>query len=214
MDFFLDTALVDEIRAGLEMGMVDGITTNPSLVAKTGKKFMDVVKEILDLVPGPVSIEAVSEKAEDMIAEARDISGLGENAVVKIPMTEEGLKAVRALGEEGISTNVTLVFSPLQALMAAKAGASYVSPFVGRLDDVGEDGMSLVSQILEIFDNYMFETEVIVASVRTPTHVLTAARLGADIVTLPYGVLKKLPKHPLTDVGIAKFLADWEKVPK
>jgi len=214
MQFFLDTALIDEIQEGLSMGMVDGVTTNPSLVAKTGKKFIEVVREIIEVVKGPVSIEAVSEKADGMIAEARELAKLGDNAVIKIPMTVDGLKAVRTLEDEGIRTNVTLVFSPNQALLAAKAGASFVSPFVGRLDDIGEDGMAAVAQIVEIFSNYDLDTEVIVASVRNPIHVLTAAQIGADIATIPLKVVKQLAQHPLTDIGIEKFLADWEKVPK
>ena len=214
MQFFLDTALIDEIHEGLAMGLVDGVTTNPSLVAQTGKKFLEVVQEILEVVKGPVSIEAVSEQAEEMIAEARELAQLGDNAVIKIPMTVDGLKAVRVLEDEGIRTNVTLVFSPNQALLAAKAGASFVSPFVGRLDDIGEDGMAAVAQIVEIYSNYNLDTEVIVASVRSPLHVLTSAQIGADIATIPLKVIKQLAQHPLTDIGIKKFMADWEQVPK
>ncbi len=213
MKFFIDTADINEIREALEMGMVDGVTTNPTLISKTGRPFMEVAKEIVDLVPGPVSLEVVSLDTQGMVDEARILSKLGENVVIKIPMTTEGLKAVKILSEEGIKTNVTLVFSPLQALLAAKAGATYVSPFVGRLDDIGHNGMELIEQIVQIFDNYMFDTEIIVASIRHPQHVLQAALIGADIATIPFKVIKQLSKHPLTDVGIERFLEDWAKVP-
>ncbi len=213
MKFFIDTADINEIKAALEMGMVDGVTTNPTLVSKTGKPFLEVAKEILETVPGPVSLEVVSLDTQGMVDEARQLAKLGENVVIKIPMTVEGLKAVKILSEEGIKTNVTLVFSPLQALLAAKAGATFVSPFVGRLDDVGHDGMELIAQIVQIYDNYGFDTEIIVASIRHPQHVLQAALIGADIATIPFKVISQLAKHPLTDVGIERFLEDWAKVP-
>ena len=213
MKFFIDTADVNEIKEALEMGMVDGVTTNPTLISKTGRPFMEVAKEIVELVPGPVSLEVVSLDTQGMVDEARILSKLGENVVIKIPMTTEGLKAVKILSEEGIKTNVTLVFSPLQAILAAKAGATYVSPFVGRLDDIGHNGMELIEQIVQIYDNYMFDTEIIVASIRHPQHVLQAALIGADIATIPFKVIKQLAKHPLTDIGIERFLEDWAKVP-
>ncbi|WP_457679528.1 fructose-6-phosphate aldolase [Thermovibrio sp.] len=213
MKFFIDTADIKEIKEALEMGMVDGVTTNPTLISKTGRPFMEVAKEIVELVPGPVSLEVVSLDTQGMVDEARQLAKLGENVVIKIPMTTEGLKAVKILSSEGIKTNVTLVFSPLQALLAAKAGATYVSPFVGRLDDIGHNGMELISQIVQIYDNYMFETEIIVASIRHPQHVLQAALYGADIATIPFKVIKQLSKHPLTDIGIERFLEDWAKVP-
>ena len=214
MKFFIDTANVEEIRAGIRLGMVDGVTTNPSLVAKEKRGFNAVIQDILDLVDGPVSLEVVSLEAEGMVREARKLAKLGTQVVIKVPMTEEGLKATRMLVNEGIRVNQTLVFSPLQALMAAKAGAAYVSPFVGRLDDIAHDGMELVDQILTIYGNYGYETEVIVASVRHPGHVLEAALMGADIATIPFKVIAQMAKHPLTDRGIEAFLADWEKVPK
>ncbi|MFO7932031.1 MAG: fructose-6-phosphate aldolase [Desulfosalsimonas sp.] len=214
MKFFIDTANVDEIREANEMGMVDGVTTNPSLIAKEGREFSEIIKEICEIVDGPISAEAVSLDAEGMIAEARDLAKIHKNIVVKIPMTIEGMKAVRTLSAEGIGTNVTLVFSALQALMAAKAGASYVSPFVGRLDDLSQEGMDLVEQIVNIYDNYGYQTEVIVASVRSPVHVLESALMGADIATIPFAVLKKLAGHPMTDKGIQAFLDDWEKAKK
>lgn len=213
MKFFIDTANVSEIKAAMEMGMVDGVTTNPTLISRTGSPFLEVAREIVKVVPGPVSLEVVSLDTEGMVDEARQLAKLGDNVVIKIPMTTEGLKAVKVLSEEGINTNVTLVFSPLQALLAAKAGATFVSPFVGRLDDIGHDGMELVAQIVQIYNNYGFETEVIVASIRNPQHVLEAALLGADIATIPFKVIKQLAKHPLTDVGIERFLEDWAKVP-
>lgn len=213
MKFFIDTADINEIKAAMEMGMVDGVTTNPTLISKTGRPFLEVAKEIIETVPGPVSLEVVSLDTQGMVDEARQLAKLGDNVVIKIPMTTEGLKAVKILSEEGIKTNVTLVFSPLQALLAAKAGATFVSPFVGRLDDIGHDGMDLISQIVQIYDNYGFDTEIIVASIRHPQHVLQAAILGADIATIPFKVIKQLAKHPLTDVGIERFLEDWAKVP-
>lgn len=212
MKFFIDTADIDQIRAAHDMGLVDGVTTNPSLVAKTGRKFAEVLKEIVTLVDGPISAEVVATDAEGMVAEARELVPFHPtNIVIKVPMTGEGLKATRMLADEGIRVNMTLVFSPLQALLAAKAGAAYVSPFVGRLDDVGHDGMNGVSEILTIFDNYGFDTEIIVASVRSPLHVLRAGLMGAHICTIPYNVIMQLTKHPLTDVGIDRFLADWNK---
>ncbi len=214
MKFFIDTANVDEIRKGLEMGLVDGVTTNPSLLAKEKKNPEDVVREIVSLVPGPVSLEVLSTEAQAMVEEARRLASLGNNVVVKIPMTAEGMKAVKKLSEEHIKTNVTLVFQPLQALIAAKAGALYVSPFVGRLDDISSAGMEMVEQIISIYGNYGFETEIIVASVRNPIHVLHAAMMGADVATIPFGVLKQLMAHPLTDIGIDRFLKDYSTLKK
>ncbi len=214
MKIFLDTADVNEIRKGAALGLVDGVTTNPSLVAKTGRKFDDVVREICTIIDGPISAEAVSLEHEAMLAEARKLSQIHPNIVVKIPMTADGLRTVRVCAKEGIHTNVTLVFSPSQALLAAKAGASYVSPFVGRLDDASHVGMDLIGQIVQILANYEFETEIIVASIRTPLHFVDAAMYGAHVATVPYNVLEQLIRHPLTDIGIQKFLKDWEKVPK
>jgi transaldolase len=214
MQFFIDSADVGEIRKALAMGLCDGVTTNPSLVAKTGRKFSEVLKEITGIVPGPVSAEVTAVDHEGMMREARALAKVADNVVVKVPLLVEGLRAVRDLTAEGIRTNVTLCFSPVQALLAAKAGASYISPFVGRLDDISEDGMAVVSQILEIYRNYDFATKVLVASVRHPVHVLEAARLGAHVATIPFAVIDQLAKHPLTDIGLKKFLSDWEKVPK
>lgn len=214
MQFFIDTADIGEIKKALSMGLCDGVTTNPSLVAKTGRKFSEVLKEITQLVPGPVSAEVTATEVDGMLEEARRYAKVADNVVVKVPLITEGLRAVRVLSEEGIRTNVTLCFSPVQALLAAKAGATYVSPFVGRLDDISEDGMAVIAQIVEIFQNYDFATKVLVASVRHPIHVLEAARIGADVATIPYNVIEQLAKHPLTDNGLKKFLADWEKVPK
>lgn len=212
MKLFIDTANVSEIR---EMAwLINGVTTNPTLVAREKRAFKEVIAEICEIVDGPVSAEATALNAEGMTTQAREISTIHENVVIKIPMTEEGMKAVKTLSQEGIRTNVTLVFSANQALLAAKCGASFVSPFVGRIDDVGGDGMDLVSQILDVYTAYEYSTEVIVGSVRHPRHVLDAALLGADIATVPYAVLKKLFNHPLTDVGIKRFLKDWEGVPK
>ncbi len=213
MQFFLDTGNVDEIKQALEWGILDGVTTNPTLIAKTGRPFLEVAKEILQLVDGPVSLETVSRDAKGMVEEGRKLAELGDNVVVKIPMTPEGMIAVQELESEGIPTNVTLVFSPTQALIAAKAGATFVSPFVGRLDDISSEGMKLIRDIKTIFDNYDFDTQIIVASVRHPMHVLEAALIGADICTMPFEVMKKLFQHPLTDKGIELFLKDWEKVP-
>lgn len=214
MKFFIDTADVAEIREALSLGILDGVTTNPTLVARTGRPFKDVILEICRLVPGPVSAEVVSTNAEGMIREGRELASWAPNIVVKVPLTPEGLKAIRVLSREGIRVNTTLVFQPLQALLAAKAGAAYVSPFVGRLDDVAGYGMRLVADILEIFRHYGYTTEVIVASVRHPMHVLEAARLGAHIVTMPFAVMMQVVKHPLADVGLARFLEDWQKVPE
>ncbi len=217
MKIFLDTANVEEIKEGVAWGIVDGVTTNPTLISKEtrdGKTFMDIVEEILKIVPGPVSLEVISTDTEGMVREARKLAELGDNATIKIPMTVEGLKAVKILSKEGIMTNVTLVFSPNQAILAAKAGATFVSPFVGRMDDIGHDGMEIVADIHRIYRNYGFKTEVIVASVRHPRHVYEAALIGADIVTMPFRVLKFMVKHPKTDEGIERFLADWSKVPK
>lgn len=214
MKFFIDTADVKEIREASAMGLVDGVTTNPSLVAKTGRKFRDVLLEICDAVKGPVSAEVTALKYDDMMREAHELSKLRDNIVVKIPMTTEGLKAVRTCSNEGIKVNVTLCFTATQALLAAKAGASYISPFAGRLDDISTDGLQVVSEIIEIYENYGYETEVLVASVRGPMHVQQAARMGAHVATCPFSVLMQLAKHPLTDLGLKKFLEDWEKVPK
>ncbi len=211
MKFFIDTANIDEIVKGVEMGMVDGVTTNPSLVAKEGKPFVEILAEICKIVDGPISAEVVGLEADGMVAEARELAKLDEKIVVKVPMITEGIKAVKRLSAEGIKTNVTLVFSAAQALLAAKAGATFVSPFVGRLDDIGVNGMDLINDIVTIYDNYGYQSEVIVASVRSPQHVLDAALIGADIATIPFKVIEQLAKHPLTDVGIEKFLADWEK---
>ena len=214
MEFFIDTANLEEIKRASEYGLVDGVTTNPSLVAKEGRDFVEMIKEISRLIPGPISAEVISLEAEGMIAEAEKLVGLGDNIVIKIPMTAEGLKAVKVLADKGIQTNVTLIFSPLQALLAAKAGASYVSPFVGRLDDIATDGMDLVGRIALIFDNYGYQTKIIVASIRHPQHVLTAAEIGADVATIPFKVMMQLAKHPLTDIGIEKFMADWQGAQK
>lgn len=214
MKFFIDTANVEEIKKASELGVIDGVTTNPSLISKENRPPADIFKEICSIVDGPISAEVIGLKSEEMIKEARELVKIHPNIVVKIPMTEDGLRAVKTLSSEGIKTNVTLIFSPNQALLAAKAGATYVSPFVGRLDDISQVGMDIISDIRLIFDNYMFNTEIIVASVRNPVHVLDAAKMGADIATIPFSVISQLAKHPLTDIGIAKFLEDWEKVQK
>ena len=214
MKFFIDTADIGDIREATAMGIIDGVTTNPSLVAKTGKKFREVLLEICDVVKGPVSAEVVSTDHKGMMEEAHEYAKLRDNIVVKIPLIPEGLKAVQSCASEGIRTNVTLCFSATQALLAAKAGASYISPFVGRLDDLSSDGMGLVADICELYENYGFATEVLVASVRHPMHVLEAAKLGADVATCPFSVLLQLTRHPLTDSGLKRFLSDWEKVPK
>lgn len=214
MQIFIDSADIGEIREAASMGVVDGVTTNPSLVAKTGRRFEEVLADILEVIDGPISAEVVSLDAAGMVAEGRKLAALHPNIVVKVPIGPEGLKAVRTLADENIRTNVTLIFQPSQALLAAKAGAAYVSPFVGRLDDVSEDGMELISHLVEIFDNYDYGTEILVASVRHPMHFVQSARLGADVATCPLSVIQQLLKHPLTDVGLAKFLDDWKKVPK
>jgi len=212
MQFFLDTANLDQIKEAASWGIIDGVTTNPSLVSKENMKFEELIKEICRIVPGPVSVESVSTRAEDIIVEARELASLADNVVVKVPICLEGLKAIKALANEGINVNTTLIFSPSQALLAAKAGAKYVSPFVGRLDDISHDGLDLVDQIITIYNNYGIETEVIVASIRHPLHVVEAALMGADIATMPLSSLEKLVKHPLTDIGMEKFLSDWKKV--
>ncbi|HEX8538179.1 MAG TPA: fructose-6-phosphate aldolase [Cystobacter sp.] len=214
MKFFIDTADIKEIRTAYDMGCVDGVTTNPSLLAKAGRGLEETIREICSIVDGPVSAECVSEKADELVKEGRGLAKIHDNVVVKIPMGVEGMKAVKTLTQEGIKTNVTLCFSANQALLAAKAGATYISPFVGRLDDISQDGMELIAHILEIYQNYDFQTQVLVASVRNPVHVLQSARMGAHVATLPFNVIAQLANHPLTDAGIKKFLADWEKVPK
>ena len=212
MQFFLDTANLEQIKEAASWGIIDGVTTNPSLIAKENMRFEELIKEICRIVPGPISVESVSTKAEDIVVEARGLASLADNVVVKIPICLEGLKAIKTLSQEGIDVNTTLIFSPSQALLAAKAGARYVSPFVGRLDDISHDGLDLVDQIVTIYNNYGIETEVIVASIRHPLHVVEAALMGADIATMPFSSLEKLVKHPLTDIGMEKFLSDWKKV--
>jgi len=219
MKIFIDTADLEEIKELASWGILDGVTTNPTLMAKSGRSFNEIINEIFDLVDGPISLEVVSENSKDMVKEAKQIVAkipqkYRKNVAIKIPMTAEGLKAVKTLKKEGIRTNVTLVFSANQALLAAKAGASFVSPFIGRLDDIGQEGMQVVEEIMDIFTNYDFKTEVIVASIRHPIHVIQAARLGADIATVPPAVIRKMVKHSLTDVGIDRFLKDWKKVKK
>jgi len=213
MKFFIDTADVKEIREAHALGLVDGVTTNPSLIAKSGRKFKDVIKEIVSIVDGPISAEVISLDAPGMIKEGKELAKIHKNIVVKLPMTPEGLKACKALTDKGIKTNVTLIFTSMQALLAAKAGATYVSPFVGRLDDISQDGMGIIEEIRVIFDNYGYTSEIIVASIRNPIHVLNSALIGADVATIPYSVMIQLAKHPLTDAGIKKFLEDWENVP-
>lgn len=212
MKIFLDTANLDMIKEAASWGIVDGVTTNPTLVSKENLKFEELIKEITQIVPGPISVEAVSTKSKDIVKEAETLAKMAENIVVKIPICVEGLKAIKELSQIGIQINTTLIFSPLQALLAAKAGARYVSPFIGRLDDISHSGMDVVEQTMIVFDNYGIETEVIVASVRHPLHVVEAALIGADIVTMPFPVLEKLVKHPLTDIGMERFLKDWAKV--
>ncbi len=214
MEFFLDTADIKEIETGLEWGLVDGITTNPSLIAKQGKNYLATVQEIARLVPGPVSGEVLATDFEGMMDQGHRLADLAENVVVKVPLTPPGLRAVAKLLDDGIRCNVTLCFSSAQALLAAKAGAAYISPFIGRLDDVGEDGMELIDEIVSIYQNYDFETKVLVASVRHPIHIIQSAQLGADVATLPFKVLEQLFKHPLTDIGLERFLADWKKTGK
>ena len=214
MKLFIDTANINEIKEANALGIIDGVTTNPTLIAREGRDFIAVVKEICAIVDGPISAEVVSLKAEEMAKEARELARIHKNIVIKIPITPEGLKATKALSKEGIKTNLTLCFSATQALLAAKAGATYVSPFIGRLDDISEVGMDLIRDIKSIFANYGLKTGIIVASVRNPIHVLEAAKIGADIATVPYAVLMALIKHPLTDIGIERFLKDWKSVPK
>ncbi|MBN1585972.1 MAG: fructose-6-phosphate aldolase [Candidatus Omnitrophica bacterium] len=214
MKIFLDTANVEEIRKGADWGIVDGVTTNPSLVAREGRDFGEVLREICGIVDGPISAEAVSLDAGGMIQEGRELSKIHKNVVVKIPLIAEGLKATKQLSGEGIAVNVTLCFSPTQALLAAKAGATYISPFIGRLDDISQNGMELIEQIRIIYDNYDFDTQILAASIRHPLHVLDCALAGADVATIPWKVLEALVKHPLTEIGVEKFLKDWEKVPK
>lgn len=212
MKLFIDTANVDDIREANELGVICGVTTNPSLIAKEGRVFQDVVKEITEIVDGPISAEVISLEADKMVEEAKPLAALHKNIVIKIPMCAEGLKATKKLTELGIKTNVTLIFSAAQALLAAKAGATYVSPFLGRLDDIGMEGMNLIEEIVDIFDAQAIETEIIAASIRNPIHVTAAARLGCDIATIPMSVIKQMIKHPLTDSGIERFLKDWEGV--
>ena len=211
MKFFIDTANIDEIKKANELGLLDGVTTNPSLVSKENREFRELITEICAIVEGPVNAEVVSTEAGGMVSEAKELAKIADNIVIKIPLIKEGLKAVKILSSEGIKTNVTLCFSAVQALMAAKAGADYISPFVGRLDDIGVVGMELIEQIVTIYEAYGYETEIIVASIRNPLHVLDAATMGADIATIPYKVMEQLIKHPLTDIGLANFLKDWEK---
>ena len=214
MLFFLDTADIEEIQTGLDWGMVDGVTTNPSLIAKQGKPYLPTVREVARLVPGPVSGEVLATDYEGMLDQGRRLAALADNVVVKVPLGPPGLRAVQTFASEGIKSNVTLCFSSAQALLAGKAGAAYISPFIGRLDDVGQDGMQLIEEVVEIYSQYDFETQVLVASVRHPMHVVESAALGADVVTLPFKVLEKLYKHPLTDLGLDQFLADWRKTGK
>lgn len=214
MKLFLDTANVDEIKEAAELGILDGVTTNPTLISRTGKRFRDCIAEICSIVDGPVSAECVKTKTDEMVEEAKGLASIAANVVVKIPLLKEGLKAVNILTEEGIKTNVTLCFSAVQALLAAKAGATYISPFIGRLDDAGHTGMEVVSDIKTIYDNYGLDTEIIVASIRNTQHVRDAALIGADIATIPFAIFEKLLAHPLTDEGVARFLADYQKIPK
>lgn len=214
MKFFVDTADIGEIREAHAMGVLDGVTTNPSLVAKTGRKFRDVLEDICEIVKGPVSAEVVATDTEGMLREGRELAKVADNVVVKVPLTADGLKATRQFSSEGIGTNVTLCFSPTQALLAAKCGANFISPFVGRIDDISWDGMGLISQIKQIYDNYAFDTEILVASVRHPIHVQQAALIGAHVATCPFKVIQQIAKHPLTDIGLEKFLADAKKIPQ
>ncbi len=214
MKFFIDTGDVGEIREAQAMGLIDGVTTNPSLIAKTGRKYRDVVVEICEIVNGPISAEVLATTYDEMMVEAREWHKIHKNVVVKLPPIADGLKALRTCRQEGINVNVTLCFSPNQALLAAKAGATYISPFIGRLDDISETGMELIEKIVTIYNNYNFETEVLVASVRNPVHVVEAAMLGADVCTIPFSVISQLVKHPLTDVGLKKFVEDAKKIPR
>lgn len=210
MKFFIDTANINEIKEAAALGILDGVTTNPSLVAKEGKDFRTLLDEIIKIVDGPISAEVISTDFDGILKEARGLSSIHKNIVVKIPLIKEGLKAVKTLSEEDIKVNVTLCFSPTQALLAAKAGATYISPFIGRLDDISTNGMDLISQVVQIYSNYNFETQVLVASVRHPMHVAEAALIGADVCTIPFGVINRLFNHPLTDIGLEKFLSDWK----
>jgi transaldolase len=211
MKFFIDTANIKEIKEAASYGLLDGVTTNPSLVAKEGKNFRELLDEIIKIVDGPISAEVVSTDYNGIMKEAKELAKIHKNIVVKVPLIKEGIKAVKSLSEEGINTNVTLCFSPSQALLAAKAGATYISPFVGRLDDISHDGMGLIQQILQIYRNYDFKTQVLVASIRHPLHLVDAALMGAHVATMPFDVIEKLFKHPLTDIGLEKFLSDWKK---
>jgi len=212
MKIFLDSANIEEIKQAKDWGLLDGVTTNPTLLAKEGKNPMEQLEKICSIVDGPVSAEVVGLEWERMVREAKELRKIAENIVIKIPVTLDGLKAIKILEEEGIPTNATLCFSPMQALLVAKAGGSYVSPFVGRLDDIADDGMHIVEEIVQIYDNYAFETEVIVASVRHPMHVLISAQIGADICTIPFSTIAQLVKHPLTDIGLKRFLEDWKRL--
>jgi transaldolase len=214
MKIFLDTANIDQIKEAMAYGIIDGVTTNPSLVSKENKEFLPLVKEILATVPGPVSVEVTATDAEGMIEQAKEFAKLSENVVIKVPINLEGLKVVKTLSDMDIKTNVTLVFSSSQALLAAKAGATYVSPFVGRIDDISGNGMQLIEEIVQVFNNYAVETEIIVASIRHPLHFVQSAMIGADVATIPFSTLEKLLKHPLTDIGMERFLEDWKKVKK
>ncbi|MBM3246046.1 MAG: fructose-6-phosphate aldolase [Candidatus Omnitrophica bacterium] len=214
MKIFIDTANIKEIKEAVSLGVIDGVTTNPTLISREKRAAAELLKEICSLVSGPVSAEVISLEAAAMAAEARQLAKIAKNIVIKIPLAKEGLKAVRILSADGIKTNVTLCFSPSQALLAAKAGADYISPFIGRLDDISQQGMDLISQIKAIYNNYGFTTKIIVASIRNPMHVVDAALIGADIATIPFGVIEQLIKHPLTDIGIQRFLDDWKKIPK
>jgi len=214
MKIFIDTANIAQIRDASDMGIIDGVTTNPTLVARENRNFLELIKEICETVDGPISVEAISQRCDEIVKEAKQLSKINKNVVVKVPLVKEGLKAVRILSKDKILTNVTLCFSVPQALLAAKAGAAYVSPFVGRLDDIGHVGMDLVRDIRKVYDNYGMRTQIIVASIRNPLHVIEAAKAGADCATIPYDVLMSLMKHPLTDIGVERFLNDWKKVPK
>lgn len=214
MKIFIDTANIDEIKKANELGILAGVTTNPSLIAKEGRDFVQVVKEIVEIVDGPISAEVISLKKDEMVAEAKELVKIHENIVIKIPMIPEGLKAISTLTAMGIRTNCTLIFSANQAILAANAGATYVSPFIGRIDDIGYNGMHLIEELTEIFDNYYYDTEIIAASIRHPMHVTDAARAGADIATIPYKIIEQMMKNPLTDIGVEKFLKDWEGLTK
>jgi len=212
MKFFIDTANINEIKEAASLGILDGVTTNPSLVAKEGRNFIELLEEIVKIVDGPISAEVVSTDYEGIIKEANELSKIHKNIVIKVPLIREGLKAVKTLSEDGIKTNVTLCFSPSQALLAAKAGATYISPFVGRLDDISHEGMDLIYDIIQIYENYGYSTQVLVASIRHPLHLVEAARMGAHVATMPFAVIDKLFNHPLTDLGLEKFLSDWKKL--